>query len=324
MEPIKYRPELDGLRAVAVALVMVFHANLLPGGYIGVDVFFVLSGYLITTILLRELSRDGINLKQFYWRRFLRLAPPLSLFLLLYLASAPRFWTNYDNHGRDAIVSFFYLSDYGYVFFRVPEYIRHTWSLAVEEHFYLVWPLALIMLYRLPKATTIMLICYIAATLWRLDALNWSKWHEVYYRFDMRLSGLLAGSLLAMLKIKQYRQFLFAAIPAVAVILYSLFAWGWEQHNGLIWGVMAAELATALFIISGTKGVFGWKPLVYIGKLSYGLYLYHYPIMFYLRDHSDPWTTTIVGSALSFLLAAASYHTIEAWVREYKSNAKRL
>src|SRR3546814_6270958 len=141
-------PALDGLRAVAVLAVMVFHAmtGFATGGFLGVDVFFVLSGYLITCLLLVEHHGAGrIAISAFYLRRALRLYPALLLMLAVYLLAAPWLFpeASVSSHARDALLAGTYLSDYSYAFFKEPFYLKHTWSLAAEEHFYLLWPLLL-------------------------------------------------------------------------------------------------------------------------------------------------------------------------------------
>lgn len=145
---------LDGLRALAAVAVIFFHAGEdtpLSGGFLGVDVFFVLSGYLITSILLRERSFTGrIDTLRFYGRRFVRLMPALVFLLAVYVIAAPLMWPSMSRseHIGHALVAGFYLSDYGYALWRIPEFLRHTWSLSVEEHFYLLWPPVLVLLLR--------------------------------------------------------------------------------------------------------------------------------------------------------------------------------
>ena len=141
----EYNPELDGLRAVAVVLVISDHCcvPVFDQGYFGVDLFFVLSGFLITRLLIDEIDDTGrVDLWRFYLRRLLRLAPPLLLFLTAYMLIAPRLWPQFDLllHMRDAALAVFYLSDYSQAFWHNPKVLIHTWSLSVEEHFYLIWP----------------------------------------------------------------------------------------------------------------------------------------------------------------------------------------
>lgn len=185
---MKYNPEFDGLRAIAALLVIGFHAvaPLLVGGFLGVDIFFVLSGFLITRLLLDEQDREGrIELRRFYLKRLLRLTPPLVVMLALYAICAPLLIPDYDHHGRDALLAGLYLSDYTISLTGAPMFLDHTWSLAVEEHFYLIWPAVLIAAHRLPRErlVSVLFVAYAVATIWRGACIQWQTWGEVYYRF---------------------------------------------------------------------------------------------------------------------------------------------
>lgn len=194
-----YNPALDGLRALAVLLALAFHSRIegFHGGFFGVDVFFVLSGYLITRLLANQHSATGtINVPAFYLRRLHRLYPALLPFLGAYLIAGPLAFPNRQDHARDALVAATYLSDYGFAFWKIPWLVQHTWSLSVEEHFYLAWPVALLLVLRPPGRywAPVVLSLTVAATLWRWHVvLNVDPWHQPYYRFDTRLSGLLLG-----------------------------------------------------------------------------------------------------------------------------------
>ena len=201
---LRYNPALDGLRAVAIALVIADHCHVpgFDGGYFGVDLFFVLSGFLITRLLVDEFDAAGqIDLPRFYLRRLLRLAPPLLLLLAAYLVIAPMIWPQYGlwSHIRDAALAGFYLSDYGRAFWHYPIALQHTWSLSVEEHFYLIWPFAVLLLARIELRWRIagLFGIYLIATAWRIFEYESSGWVATYFRFDTRMSGLICGALLA-------------------------------------------------------------------------------------------------------------------------------
>ena len=327
-------PALDGARALAVVLVMVFHSSapFLRTGYIGVDIFFVLSGFLITSVLLTERERTGtIAFGRFYLRRFARLTPPLALCLLLYIALAPLLWPDYESHLRDAALSATYLTDYSQAFWLAPKMLRHTWSLSVEEHFYLIWPFVIVGLAWMPRSTAMKMLAamYVLATAWRFFCIDiGGGWNAVYYRFDTRLSGLILGSFLS----ASLRQGQSAGVgqvttaAGIASSLYLLVALDWGDNQMLKYGVMLAELLTALCIsaiMNNTPALrwLGAQSIAYIGRLSYGLYLFHYPAMVYLRAKYDWELVLIGGSTFAFLAAALSYHTIEASVRRWKARA---
>jgi peptidoglycan/LPS O-acetylase OafA/YrhL len=195
------------MRAIAALLVVADHCRIpgFHGAFYGVDLFFVLSGYLITRMLLDEhATTGGVALPRFYVRRYLRLTPPLLALLAAYLVFGPTLWPQFDVwwHWRDAALSALYVSDYGRAFWHMPHIVQHTWSLGVEEHFYLIWPPAVIGLLRLPPRWRLgaLLTLYVAATAWRMAWYDEAAgWPETYFRFDTRMSGLILGALLATL-----------------------------------------------------------------------------------------------------------------------------
>lgn len=325
-----YIPALDGIRAIAIIAVMVFHAGgpILRGGFLGVDVFFVLSGFLITSLLQNEIARTGrIDIRRFYVRRLMRLGPPLAVALLLYLAIAPHVWPAYAWHLQDALLAATYLSDYSRALWGMPDMLRHTWSLAVEEHFYMLWPLVLLVLRPLSHRTAlfVLLALYVAGTAWRIACLEWHGWDMTYPRFDTRLTGMVIGAVTAVLLSKGRIVVTGRAAAALCLALYVLvFLSGWRDPAALILGTTVAELATASVIVLIMQGnsmrVLTGTAMTYIGQLSYGLYLFHYPIMLYLREAHGWLAALTVGSLAAALLAALSYHTVEAWVRRRKMN----
>ena len=201
---LAYMPELDGLRGVAIIGVMLAHAKVpfLKGGSIGVSIFFVLSGFLITTLLVQEFDRfQSISLKNFYMRRVIRLAPALIAMLIVFcllsfvLLSKDRAYWNYT----DSIIAVFYFSNWAKAFsIHPPDFLLHTWSLSVEEQFYMIWPIVLLLILRVSKhryyaaivAVTIALLscffriflCASGATIARL-----------YFGLDTRIDGLMVG-----------------------------------------------------------------------------------------------------------------------------------
>lgn len=282
------------------------------------DLFFVLSAFLITSILSGEWRESGqLNLRRFYWRRFLRLMPPLALMLAVYLAVGPVLWPGY-NHGRDAVLAGLYVSDYSYAFWRVPFYLRHTWSLAVEEHFYLIWPLLLVPLLRLRNPVPYLVVAYLASTLWRLSV---EDWYQYYYRFDTRASGLVLGALLFFVlpKLRLSNWMPWAGLA----LLFLVFTTGEIRESRLT--ITIAELASAVLIASATTAQSGGlstvlrsRPVVFVGRISYGIYLWHFPIAYALRDELPFVPTASIVLGTSIALASASYYSVEAWARRLK------
>jgi peptidoglycan/LPS O-acetylase OafA/YrhL len=328
---MKYLPALDTLRCLAVLVVAAFHARTpgFGGGFLGVDIFFVLSGFLITTILWSEAASTGrIKLPTFYTRRLARLYPALAGCLVLYIFLAPIAWPSYSGHMRDSLLSVFYLVDFSKSIYGTPKYLSHIWSLSVEFHFYLIWPLVILLLAKMKITTAIKILAmlYVAATFWRLDYFSEAFWNPAYYRFDTRLSGLVAGSLVALVAIhaSRFRAKFYVAIFGCALITWAISISQWGEISGISIGIVSAEIGAGLLIIylsqeKNQHSLLIWKPIVYMGKLSYGIYLFHYPIMIYLRKSYDWPITLVVGLSIAVALAALSYHTVESLFRAKKS-----
>lgn len=346
---MRYNPALDGVRAVAVAMVMAFHAKTtwMEGGYFGVDIFFVLSGYLITSLLVTELGHTRrIDLVGFYARRLLRLAPALALLLVVYLVAAPWLFprTPFSTITRDAIVVLMYFSDYTQALFGYPERLVHTWSLAVEEHFYLIWPLLLGLFFkfvprdRTPRGAFIVfaVIAFLLATNWRLlEAGLGHSWSNLYYRFDTHASGLLLGCLLG--AIFSGHTVAGGKVPAVAgwlqlALLSGLLAmgyamtwqaWGYPQGYLTCIELVAAALVVTLVLwpTSWMAGVLSLAPISYIGRISYGIYLWDYPTGYVLRSRFpelSPETLLALTAVIAVSMASISYFTVEKAARRLK------
>ncbi|SDL94196.1 Peptidoglycan/LPS O-acetylase OafA/YrhL, contains acyltransferase and SGNH-hydrolase domains [Oryzisolibacter propanilivorax] len=336
---LPYNPALDGLRAVAIVLVILSHAHAPPfdGAFYGVDVFFVLSGFLITSLLLIELQKSGrLDYWRFYRRRFFRLMPALVLFLAAYCLVAPRVWPELTDMWSDALLSLLYLADYGIAFFDSPGTLLHMWSLSVEEHFYLVWPPLLALLVRCtapgrrwrPIAGLVLL-----AWAWRvLWVLRGQQFYEIFFRFDTRATGLLMGALLAALLHERPAWFerLRARLShgmwfVLAVPL--LLAQTWDDMNVMAWGMTVVECASAVLLLAvlqqrgAAYEALSAPALVLVGKLSYGIYLWHYPIVRWLRADQHWLVTAVAGFALSAAMAALSYYTVERWALRRRDGA---
>ena len=332
LPPGTHIPSLDGIRAVAIGLVMLFHARFpyLPGAFAGVDVFFVLGGYLITWLLQGECLRNGrVDVRAFYVRRIGRLVPALLAMLIVYLCLAPMLWPG-KNHPLQAMLALLGLADYARAFAGVPLYLTHTWSLAVEHHFYLLWPLLLPWILRYREPLIPLGGLYLAAWTWRLGCLYMGQeWGEMYYRFDTRISGLVLGSGLAVLLerptgrawIWRYKQYALVALPMLAMLMLTQ---SWRDSAFWRSGLPLLELAVALLVAGASMGIGGlgwlsWGWMRFLGKISYGLYLWHYPIFFYLRDLYGWGHVLAWGGLLSLFMACVSWYTVETWGRRWRA-----
>ncbi|MDR2333860.1 MAG: acyltransferase [Burkholderiaceae bacterium] len=338
---LQYNPALDGLRGVAIVLVLLSHAHvpLFDGAFFGVDLFFVLSGFLITSLLLIEFDKNQrIDYWQFYRRRFFRLMPALALFLLAYCIFAPMIWPELDDVYSDALVSILYLADYGIAFFDSPDTILHMWSLSVEEHFYLIWPplLVLLLRYATPgKVWRSILLLWIMAWAWRvLWVVQGQQFYEIFFRFDTRATGLLAGALLAALMIERpafTRNLMknMAHLMWFPLAIPLLMEMGWDNQQAMLWGMTVVECAALVLLVAVNQRsglvyeMLSAPLLVKLGRLSYGVYLWHYPVVRYLRAEM-PWPLVVLlGFAISVGLAALSFYTIERWAMRMRDAKPR-
>jgi peptidoglycan/LPS O-acetylase OafA/YrhL len=334
--PLGYKPALDGLRACAVMPVLLFHSSV-PGfgwGWIGVDLFFVLSGYLITATLLKEHIETGrIAFGSFYRRRALRLFPALALMCGGFAASAAAFFPQIDWPREVLPVALYYANWTRAADLLMPFYLGHTWSLAIEEQFYLVWPLLLcgiLLLGRRPLHIIVVLIVAIAC--WRIALyVAGATPQRLYNGSDTRADALLIGAALAVMPNARPPAWLW--LPATAVIVGLPARFNWDTGVMVVAGFAAVSLSSAILLACTLSNValaraIAAAPLVWIGKRSYGLYLYHFPIMVIARQqfHVTAWpavaTATIGGT---FVAAALSYRFVEKPFldRRYASAAPR-
>ena len=330
---IGYRPSLDGLRGVAVLFVMAFHSQLpyTQWGYLGVDVFFVLSGFLITTVLLEEWIDNGkIVLSHFYVRRVLRLFPALVVLILASLL--PLNPIAFVERARAGAVAFFYGANWARALDWDVEMagLSHTWSLSIEEQFYLLWPATLILLLRMKwsPARLVGLLAggVVASAVLRVVMLfGGSSPERLYNGLDTRADSLLAGCALGVVFAfgipvsMRIRRFAVAVsilvIPAVIMTLAS----EWNDDFMFIAGYATVVLVTlgVLSLLVGERApglgrALEFPALVGIGRISYGLYLWHYPLFNYidLMEFSQPVRlSAMVGSV--FAAAGVSYYLIE-------------
>lgn len=330
-------PALTGLRGIAMVLIFLFHCNVegFTGAFTSLELFFVLSGFLITALLLQEQQdRAAINLKAFYMRRALRLGPALVFFLSCYLIfcmviykdSATRLY-----HFQDAAIVLFYFANWTRAFgWHRPGTLGHCWSLSIEEQFYFIWPLLVLLLVRFSKEKRPLLIAILLPLpwIWRSYLLiQGADWDRLYNGFDCRADALLAGCFLASLWhsgkfVNWNRRWLLApltAFIAFCVLAYfSVFA-RWQSAPLYFWQYSLILTAAAVVIIDITHRPNGFlarflslAPVVGLGTVSYGLYLWHFPIIGYVSIFGYSGVTAVVLSAgLTLLAAVFSWFVIE-------------
>jgi peptidoglycan/LPS O-acetylase OafA/YrhL/lysophospholipase L1-like esterase len=348
---LPYVPALDGIRALAVAGVLLYHGEVarVPGGFVGVDVFFVLSGYLITSLLLAEMGGTGrIDLRRFWARRARRLLPAAFLVIAVCVVVAAVFLPEGAGRTRsDALWSFVYLNNWHEILaahsyfaaFERPSLLQHLWSLAVEEQFYLLWPLALAAcLARLGRRGTVAVTAAGAVASALAMALLMHPGGDpsrVYFGTDTHASGLLIGALLAFAwPMGGFRSAppprAVALLDAAAVIglasvlgaMASFRDYDPQVYRG---GLFAVSAGAALLIAAAVHPAcrvarsLGVAPLRWVGQRSYGIYLWHWPVMALSRPGLDlawsRWLLVPLQIALAVGLAAISYRWVEQPVR---------
>jgi len=328
-----YKPQLDGLRALAITLVVIYHIDpsLLPGGWIGVDIFFVLSGYLITSILEHELhATSSIAIGNFYVRRLLRLTPAFWL-LLAFIMFVDVLFSHKVDGFRAVFLSAAYLMNWNRAFNWYPQtLLGHTWSLAMEEQFYLVWPLILRGFgRRSPLGFILVTACTVVA--WRVY-LVWSGAgaERTYNGFDTHSDALLIGCALAFAKSGSSLESLslrFGWVPISVILLFSVVLTHdspFAQSFGLtITAIAAAWLLWATLHDDRIARLFSIKPVVYTGQISYGWYLWHYPAIalgaHLTEKFGRPALFAAAFATLAFAIAGLSHKYVEAPFLRMKS-----
>jgi peptidoglycan/LPS O-acetylase OafA/YrhL len=321
-----HRMELDGIRGLAIALVVLAHAlyptSLFPGGgVVGVQLFFVLSGFLITSILAEEHHRRGvIDRRRFYTRRLRRLLPALIVFLVAFTG-----WAIAAGQARipQVIVGLTYVSNWAQVGgFDLSE-LNHTWSLAVEEQFYLIWPFALALLR--PRWV---LVGAVALVLWRPAlAATGASWDRLYYATDVNAAPLLAGAALALIDMPRAPNWL--GPVAIATLLGLSLTMTTHTASGqaalVVLGFPIGIVASCALVVAALSGS-QWlaaRPLVFLGAISYGLYLWHTGLNRILElDYGWPVQARLVLIPMSIAVAWVSLHFVESRFRR-PSGAKQ-
>ena len=320
-----YRPALDGLRGVAVSLVMVSHLappTLSSAGPVGVLMFFTLSGFLITTLLIEEREASGrIDLPHFYKRRALRLLPALIVLLtvLLVLDAVVGSQAGYE---RPALFTLFYVANWAIIDGVDFHHINHTWSLSIEEHFYLLWPLTMVLVLRYRDKHALLWVAIAgAAASWAWRVVLWSSGASlprIIYGTDTRLDGLLIGCLLAIVGYQRIRSISWPLILAALAGVGSLMLVRTNAFHFAV-GYAAVGLGTAVVISACLVGqriasVLETRPLVWIGGISYGLYLWHLPVYGSVFKYGGAFpfpVQAVIAVGLSLAIAALSYRLVE-------------
>ncbi len=353
---LTYRPEIDGLRAIAVGCVILYHAQItilgqqpFKGGFIGVDIFFVISGYLITSIILKELITNGsFSFRYFYERRIRRIIPVL---LFVILVSLPFAWiyllpSSFIDFSKSILYSLGFISNY-YFHYSGQQYgadsgllkpFLHTWSLSVEEQFYILFPIAILIVFKYYRKylVHILIIGFVIS----LGLADWSSRNHPsisFYSIHTRMWELLIGSILAYYEIvkghRSQNQTLNSLLPFIGLILIGhsvLFFNDKILHPSFY--TLSPIIGVCLIIWFSNKNelvtkILSTKLFVGMGLISYSLYLWHYPIFAFTR-HTGLTIGSMIGKLslipILFICSIVSYYLIEKPFRNKKNDFKNI
>ena len=355
----KYLPSIDSLRALAVLVVIIYHVdvNYLPGGFLGVDLFFVLSGYLISSLIIKEYRKTGsLNLYNFYIRRARRLLPAVYFMITVGLVVMVLFNEVLLRKSHlDAIFGYIYSSNWWYIFHKLDYFdsfgaqspFKHLWSLAIEEQFYMIFPLLFLLVNRKKKSKDgtyklnknflyvvlgLILVSLIAHIL-LFDINNISR---IYFGTDTRAFSLLVGVVGAILypmerlhaKVTPQQNMIYSVVSLVSIATLITVMIYTSEYNTLLYrgGFLLVAILGLIVIISSGKQhtlmsrLLSFKPVVFIGKISYSLYLWHFPVLVLTTPVSEIGNPNIIfvilRVILTFILATASYVFVETPIRK--------
>lgn len=357
MSSIKYRPEIDGLRAIAVISVIIYHLNenWLSGGFLGVDIFFVISGFLITGIIITEIQQNSFSLKQFYTRRIKRIYPAFITVMALvsFIASVIFIYNDFNKLRKTIELAIAFLSNFylgltqGYFDLSANENpVLHIWSLAVEEQYYLIFPLILILAYKKFREIKVLfiitLILFFILLATSFVSANFYKevLHQpnIYYLSNLRFPELLVGSLLAIYHNLSNKVQLSKQISNILAILSTLllFSCLFLMNNDIAYipgiTLILPCIFTALIIHTTSQNnivklCLSNKAIVFIGKISYSLYLYHWIFIafaYYITGEKQINNQSIaIVIVLTIIFSVLSYYLIEQPIRKSKLNFKQ-
>lgn len=314
----RHFPALDGLRGVAILLVIAHHAGLLASGWIGVDLFFVLSGFLITGILVRA-REDPHYFRNFWARRALRILPACAVFLSVLLLVSP--WLLGDRLPAHQLWLWLFAANLTIArhgFAAVPPYTAHLWSLAVEEQFYLIWPVV-VMACSVRALRRVCVAGIVLAFAFRVLLHVHNTGLAIYVLMPTRMDALLVGGWLAITPVSRRTA---AAVGVAAGVLTAALLAGHEAHSRIVEtvGYTAIALSAGALISLATQDerlirALSWRPLRTAGKYSYGAYLWQVVVLMEVGSRTSlhaGWPAFVAGAIGSYLVAWVSWRLIEA------------
>ena len=355
----KYLPSIDSLRALAVLAVIIYHVdvNYLPGGFLGVDLFFVLSGYLISSLIIKEYRKTGsLNLYNFYIRRARRLLPAVYFMITVGLVIMVLFNEVLLRKSHlDAIFGYIYSSNWWYIFHKLDYFdsfgaqspFKHLWSLAIEEQFYMIFPLLFLLVNRKKKSKDgtyklnknflyVVLGLILASLIAHILLFDINNISRIYFGTDTRAFSLLVGVVGAILypmerlhaKVTPQQNMIYSVVSLVSIATLITVMIYTSEYNTLLYrgGFLLVAILGLIVIISSGKQhtlmsrLLSFKPVVFIGKISYSLYLWHFPVLVLTTPVSEIGNPNIffviLRIVLTFAVAIVSYVFVETPIRK--------
>lgn len=355
----KYLPSIDSLRAIAVIAVIIYHidANYLPGGFLGVDLFFVLSGYLISSLIIKEYKSTGtVNLYNFYVRRARRLLPAVYFMITVVLIIITLFnGVLLKKSYLDALFGYIYSSNWWYIFHKLDYFdsfgsqspFKHLWSLAIEEQFYMFFPLIFLIFNRKSKSNNsnsklnknfiyVVLSLILVSLIAHILLFDINNINRIYFGTDTRAFSLLVGVVGAILypmdrlseRTTKKDNMIYSIVSLVSILALIGIMINTSEYNTWLYRggfLLVAIIGLIIIISSGRQYTFmskllSFKPLVFIGKISYSLYLWHFPILVVTTPVSEIGNPNLfyvtLRIILIFLVATGSYMFVETPIRK--------
>ena len=355
----KYLPSIDSLRAIAVIAVIIYHidANYLPGGFLGVDLFFVLSGYLISSLIIKEYKSTGtVNLYNFYVRRARRLLPAVYFMITVVLIIITLFnGVLLKKSYLDALFGYIYSSNWWYIFHKLDYFdsfgsqspFKHLWSLAIEEQFYMFFPLIFLIFNRKSKSNNgnsklnknfiyVVLSLILVSLIAHILLFDINNINRIYFGTDTRAFSLLVGVVGAILypmdrlseRTTKKDNMIYSIVSLVSILVLIGIMINTSEYNTWLYRggfLLVAIIGLIIVISSGRQYTFmskllSFKPLVFIGKISYSLYLWHFPILVVTTPVSEIGNPNLfyvtLRIVLIFLVATGSYMFVETPIRK--------